>query len=330
MLGEPPDLPARRVLELVRAHWDGQVTSAEQVPTEDGAFHWAVGDDSGPRWAVTADPLDGSRRRSRLLSAYAAAARLASRLDAVLAPVAARSGAPAVDASPGYLVSVAPWADEVAAPRSDVRPEAAALLARLHAVRAPQALPAWTPRIGVRRSTERERLLALLHEPVWRAGPCGEPARRVLHEHRDLLDESVRRLDLLAAAVTGAAGTWVPTHGAPTGTRLVRTEEGLRLRGWGHLALAPAERDLWHVLGGRRGEPESDPDAELAYLAAGGSSWVSADALELFELDWCLGEVADHGVRLAGAHSGSADDSRCLSALADELAALRDLSDRRR
>ncbi len=325
MPGEPHDLSTRRILGSVRAYWDGDVTSAVPVPTDDDAFHWAVGDDAGPRWVATVDPLDGPRRRPRLVSAYSAAARLASRLDAALAPVVGRTGAVAADLTPGYLLSVAPYAEAVPPPGPDVRPDTAALLARLHAVRGPDALPTWSPRIGVRRSADRERLAALLEAAPQAAGPCGEAARRLLRAHRAGLDAAVRRSDLLAAAVIGAAGTWVPTHGAPVGANLVNAEEGLRLRGWGHLALAPPERDLWHVL-----VDDDDPEPELAYLAAGGSPRTSADALELFELDWRLGEAADHALRLAGPHGGSADDSRCLTALADGLVALDLMIDRLR
>ncbi|MGN6132765.1 MAG: hypothetical protein ACTHOK_20745 [Nocardioidaceae bacterium] len=329
MLGEPPDLPTRRVLGAVRAYWDGAVTSAAPAPVEDTAFHWTVGDEAGPRWLATADLLDGPRRRARLLAAYSAAARLASRLDAALAPVPGRAGVVAVDLAPAYLLSVAPYAEAVAPVGPALHPDTAALLARLHAVRGPEALPRWSPRIGARHSDERARLVALLDAPPWSAGPCGEAAWHLLAQHRGVWDAAVRRLDLLAAAVAGAAGTWVPTHGDPRGASLVRTEEGLRLRGWRHLALAPPERDLWHVRGDtgdvrETGDIGADAEAELAYLAAGGSPRVSTDALELFALDWRTGEVADHVARLAGPHCGTADDSRCLAVLVDGLAALED------
>ncbi len=320
VLGEPPDLSPRRVLALARAYWDGEVAVAEPLPVEDRAYHWLLGDDGGHRWVATVDPLDSAWRRQRLVASYTAAARLTGRVDLVLAPVAGRAGAVAVDLSPGYLLSVAPYREPVSPP-DDARAHAASLVAGLHAVSPPRDLPDWSPRIGVRRSPERERLAGLLSGPSWARDECTELAWRLLEEHRAAVEDAVRALDLLAAAVTGTAATWVPTHGAPVGPHVVHTAEGPRLAGWSGLARAPRERDLWQLCGAR-GDDVADPEPELAYLAAGGLPQASPDVLDLFELDHRLGEVGDLVLQLAGPHRTRADDSGCLTALADELAVL--------
>ncbi len=314
MLREPPDLSAARVLDAVRTCWDEEVTRAEHVPVPSPGCHWCVGGEEGPRWLATADPVDGAEQRSALVSAYTGAAVLAGGLDFVVAPVTGRGGAITEDLARSHLLSVAPYLAE-SAPAGGFagdheRAEVATMLARLHGGPRPSGVPLWRPRIGWRQTVQREQLDWVLAGRPWVGGPCAEPAWRLVAEHRTVLAAALRRFDLLAAATSGTASAWVPTHGAPHGRNVRRGPDGARLVDWSALAVAPRERDLRHVFGGATGT-----EAELAYLAGGGSSTLSSDVLELFALEQHLSEIGRHALRFSRQHEGDADDLWCLADL---------------
>ncbi len=323
MIVEPSDLPARRVLDQVRARWDGAAVRAEHLPVGVGAFHWMVGDAHAPRWFATADVPATADDRLQRVSGYDGAATLAAELDFVLAPTRDRNGRIAVDLSPGYLLSVTRYAVGSTGDGSfaddDERAAAAALLGRLHAMPHPPQVRPWAPAIGWRSDARRAGLVRVVRDADWTAGPLSPRAGRLLDRARPAVEAALRRFDLLVAAVRGAADRWVLTHGAPHTANLLRTEHGLRLVGWEGLALAPRERDLRTVLSGAR-----TPLPLESYVAAGGRPGpLSSDTVELFDIEWRLGEVAEHAVRLARPHAGDPDDVRALADLESQLAVLR-------
>ena len=127
----------------------------------------------------------------------------------------------------------------------------------------------------------------------------------------------MRRFLLLGAAVAGSVDRWVVTHGEPHTANLICTPDGPRLVDWGTVCLAPRERDLREALG----EAEGD-EPWFAYVAAGGRPEpLSPDTLELFALEWHLGEIAEHAVRFSRAHADTADERRCFADLETEVAA---------
>ena len=84
------------------------------------------------------------------------------------------------------------------------------------------------------------------------------------------------------------------------------------------MALAPRERDLREVLGAAEGE-----EPWYAYVEAGGRPEpLSADTIELFDLQWHLSEIAEYAVRFSRPHEDTADDRRCFGDLESELTAL--------
>jgi spectinomycin phosphotransferase len=335
---EPPDLPAHRVLDQVRANWDSSSASVEFLPVRTRSFHWVVSDAQGPRWFAIVDALDSSEERLRRIDAYAAASVLAQKLDFVVAPVADRAGRMALMLSPGYLLSVAPFSAGTALDEHGVvdedRAAVAGLLARLHAAPRPQRLRTWKPSVGWRGDAQRGDLVRVVERDDWVAGPLSEPAGRLLNQARGAMASALTRFDLLVAAVRGAADRWVPTHGEPHGGNVLRSPDGHRLVDWRTVSFAPRERDLRVVLRvdvarargasvDLAGETAGAHAVMQAYADAGGRPGrLSPDTFELFDLEERLSNIAASAVRLAGPHDGSDDDERSLAMLERELAGL--------
>lgn len=322
MIAEPPGLPAERVGAVVRDEWAVEVLFAEHLEVGAGAWHWAIGDETGPVWFATVDAVRTSDERRRLLAAYEATSDLAPRLSFVVPPVRTRDGRVGVDLAPGLLLTLAPYLEGVAGsgPLCDdaERGAVAALLGELHRQSRPRHLPVWRPRIGWHAHAGREELERCLAGRGWSGGPWSGPAERLVTDARALITRAIRRFLLLGAAVVGNVDRWVVTHGEPHTANLISTPDGLRLVDWGTVCLAPRERDLREVLGRAEGD-----DPWFAYVEAGGRpAPLSPDTLELFALEWHLSEIAEYAVRFSRAHEDTADDRRCFTDLESEVAAL--------
>jgi len=327
---EPPELPAPRIGAAVQREWGVDVTHAEHAPVGAGAWHWVVGDDLGPQWFATVDAVPTAEERRERLAAYDAASQLAHHLPFVAAPVPTRDARIAVDVAPGRLLTLTPYLEGTSGPGAFAddteRSQVAALLGDLHSFVRPRHLPMWRPRVGWRAHTQRGDLESCLASDAWAGGPWSVPACRLVGDARPVLRACLKRLTLLGAAVNGSISRWVVTHGEPHTANVVHTPDGPRLVDWETLALAPRERDLREVLGSAEGE-----EPWYAYVEAGGlPEPLSPDTVELFALQWHLGEVAEYSVRFSRPHQGTADDQRCFADLEDEVAALvegwRDLS----
>ncbi|MEU9886897.1 phosphotransferase [Sphaerisporangium sp. NPDC051011] len=286
MKDRPEGLEDTALVSAVSEGWDVRVRSATYLPLGAGSYHWAVEDDGGRSWFVTADDLgsendawqesfhdlgsDSGRKGSfedqggendarevafeRLGRAFATAVAL--RRDAglafVLAPIPARTGAPLWRIDPRYAVSVFPMLDgeagEFGAHRPDDRPDVIRLLTELH--RATPVVAATAPRTDLT-LPGRDRLEDALNDlgRTWDGGPFSEPARRLLATRARDVERSLAAFDRLVRQVRETADTWVVTHGEPHPGNLVRTAAGLTLIDWDTVQIAPPERDLWMLTG---------------------------------------------------------------------------------
>jgi spectinomycin phosphotransferase len=87
----------------------------------------------------------------------------------------------------------------------------------------------------------------------------------------------------------------VATHGEPHHANQVVTSQGTVLVDWETLKLAPAERDL-------------------AGLGAGDPAM-----LEMFDLEWRLGEIDAYATWFSAPHTGTEDDAIAYAGLVEEL-----------
>lgn len=91
------------------------------------------------------------------------------------------------------------------------------------------------------------------------------------------------------------------THGEPHGSNIMRTEsDELVLIDWDTAAVAPRERDLWHL------EPEADEDWE-AYSSTSGVSAPNRPAMELYPLWWALSEITGYTETFRSSHGDDAN-----------------------
>jgi spectinomycin phosphotransferase len=213
VLNEPAGVTAELVVEAVRAHWDLDAYSAEHLPVDAGAHHWAVCSDGvGQRWFATVDALDVWSARRR---AYESTRELAGDgLGFVVAPVLSRSAQFVAVLDDQHLISLTPWIQAHSGPGAFAddaeRVAVTGLLGRLHATARPRDVPVWRPEL----------------------------------KHRVALESAL--LDLGRSWDTGP---YAERHTA----NVLWTEHGPLLVDWESVALAPRERDLRTVLAGADG-----------------------------------------------------------------------------
>ena len=170
-------------------------------------------------------------------------------------------------------------------PSAEDRDTVVAMLVRLHGCKAGPAL-----RRDVHVIHHRKELLeAVDAEDRWDSGPYGEATRRRLHMNTDRLDALLSRYDELVSAVDPSG--WVATHGEPHSGNVLRDASGvLHLADVDTMLLAPPERDLWNLTGALHGH---DP---------------RPDYMELYRLQWDLGEIAEYVTHFRRPHDGSPED----------------------
>lgn len=117
--------------------------------------------------------------------------------------------------------------------------------------------------------------------------------RALLRELAPDLRRALTRYDAVAAGLDRSG--WVVTHGEPHGGNFIWTAGGPRLVDWDTVLVAPAARDLWHVL--PAGEPDGDP------------------ALQFYRLAWDLRDVAAYVAEFRGPHVESADTAKAFGGL---------------
>jgi spectinomycin phosphotransferase len=290
----PPEVGDADVLAEVRRTWDADVDRVEHLPVGFGAHHWAAYAGDRARLFVTFDRLEPKRTAARLEAAYAGAAALSQAgLEFVLAGCATPDGSFTVPVAGGAL-SCTPWRERTPDAPPDL-PWTTAALGRLHATDPPPGLPPWRPVVG----PDFAATIATLTHEEWGPGPFAAEARAGVSAHLTDLDRWTRRYHHLAEVARGRA--WVATHGEPDSGNQLLTPEGRLLVDWESLKLAPAELDL-RILVDEGAQTVADPAM-----------------LELFDLEWRLGEVNEYAAWFAAPHTGTLDDEIAFGGLLEEL-----------
>lgn len=290
MFERPTKVSDGQVLALVRENWAHDVTSVEHVPVGFGAWHWRASGPSGPVLFVSLDPPYWHTSET-IERAYASAALLARELEFVHAPLPTPGGTCCVPVGEGWL-SATPWIDG-ARPRGSTT-EAAELVRRLHAAQPPVGAPVWEPQVADDLVDELSNWVS----GPWEGGPFGEVARAAVRDRLPEVDRALRTYRSLTERVDPS--TYVATHGEPDVHNQVRSADGrLLLVDWESFRLAPAERDLLGSVGDH---------------VAGDPALVN-----LFRLEWALGEVRSYSEWLRGAHRDDADTRTAILGLTHEL-----------
>lgn len=291
MQDEPSELPAHRVADFLRTHWDIHPTEVSYAPVGHGSHHWIATDHAGPSWFVTGDRLSGSRFAELAASAETARTLADTGCDFVLAPLPDVSGAVVRRVLPDWAMQVLPYlhgwsTDQGAWTDPDEQRAIARMVGRVHAATTPATVPRWDPTPLCRVDIE-----AALDEPdhPW-AGPYGEQTRAELTDARPRVERLLHRYDELLAAIEADADPWVLTHGEPDSDNVVRTDDGrMFLIDWTSVAIAPRERDLFDVL---QGPVDITPD----YQETAGPYPARPAALTMFGLFWRLSHLG-HDIR---------------------------------
>jgi spectinomycin phosphotransferase len=279
----PSGVSDAAVLNAVRIHWHSGIDTVEHLPVGFGAHHWRASRDDQPVLFVTLDALSARHDLAQLTAAYAGAAALAATglefVHAGLTPYAVAFGPAAL--------SVTPWLD--GSSPDEINPATTRdMLTRLHQT-APPPIPVWRPLVPLPFAND---LGARVRMP-WTLGPYGEKARQAILAKLSEVDAWVARYHWRAAEA--AERTWVATHGEPHHANQLVTKHGTVLVDWETLKLAPAERDL-------TGIGDGDPPM-----------------LEMFDLEWRLGEINEYATWFAAPHTGTEDDAIAYAGLVEEL-----------
>jgi spectinomycin phosphotransferase len=287
MLSAPADLTRADVRAGLASGWGIEGVDVRHRPVGFGSHHWAVTDDAGRRWFVTADTagpwLEPALRTAAELSAAG--------LEFVVAPVMSAAGTATHPVGRRYLLSVYPHVDGESGDFERHRPEDVAplkaLLARLHATAAKsvETLDLDLPRLD-------ELVTARV---TTGDGPYGERARALLTAKSATIDQLLADYDRLRVRLP-RLDEWVVTHGEPHPGNILRTAVGLKLVDWDTTRLAPPERDLWLV---------DERPAEPAYA--------------FFRLRWRLSEIASFAAELSVPHAETGDTSAIFRYLGDCL-----------
>ena len=299
--------------------WGFDVEAADYAALGGGSYHWVVRDAEGMRGFITVDDLDvkpwlGDTRGSvfdGLKRAFGAAVALRDAgLDFVLAPILADGGETVRRIGPRHAIALFPFVDGHAGQfwRSDAAERAAILtmLAELHQATPAATSVARTVDLGLPGRGELESALQSLDQ-TWPGGPCSESARQALARHASYVAELLFLFDRLAADVAQRSSDWVITHGEPHAGNVMRAGDGHVLIDWDTVALAPAERDLWMLVGDSGGEA-------TIYTEATGRE-LDHVAVDFFHLTWDLADIAAFTQQLRSPHRHSEDTVRAFEGL---------------
>lgn len=283
----PTDVDTGELLTVVQQSWDPSVEALDYLAVGFGAQHWRARIDGEPGYFVTFDGLGERHTLQTLHAAYAGASALArTGLDFVIAPID-----PVVVPVADGAVSVTPWVFGTAADVID-EDTTAAMLHRLHAIDLSTLggeLPSWRPVVGADFGDHVDVCL----RRSWSGGPYGARSREAIAAALDDIRRwTARYIELGRIARTRP---WVPTHGEPGWHNKLITASGTVIVDWETLKLAPAERDLQTLGVGDR------------------------LMLELFDVEWRLGEVSEYMTWFAGLHGDTDDDRLAFDGLMHEL-----------
>jgi spectinomycin phosphotransferase len=312
------------IRDLIGDGWGIVVQELHEVLEGGGAHHWSAWDTDGHRWFVTCDDLatkpwlgdDHDTVFQKLLAAYATAMDLQRRgQTAVVAPIPTRSHAPAQRLEERHSLAVFEHVDGTPGRWGQPLPTEAThqlmmVLAGLHLT------PATTPTrsdhsLQVPGGGAFDAALAATDRP-WNSGPLSDAARRILHEHLDVITVWLREVSCTAARLTTARRNLVVTHGEPHPGNLIHTADGLRVVDWDTVALAPPERDLWMIA-------DVNPTA-IEHYQRHTATMLDHELLAAYRLLWTVTDLAAFTAQLHAPHSGNADDERALRGLNELLA----------
>lgn len=308
MKSPPSGLDAGALRAAVAHHWALDIATFAFDPVGAGSYHWRLATTHGQRYFVTVDDLDAKPAwgtdRAETFAAMCevfdmACALHADGLDFVVAPLHSTSGQLVERLNARFSLVVHPFVDGRTGSFDDVttsgdRKRLLAALAELHQEPEPSSFR--LARVFPERRL-LEAALADLDHP-WDAGPYARRAHDWLAEHRDRVQQLVADLDFAASP---RASDLVVTHGEPHPGNLVWTRHGLRLVDWDTVALAPPERDLWHV----RCE---HPDELAEYERATGHP-VDHVAMRSYAAAWRLSDIALYLDDLRRPHDDDADSA---------------------
>ncbi|HZS93353.1 MAG TPA: phosphotransferase [Chloroflexota bacterium] len=315
MRTQPVDLSETLIVEGL-AYYSVRPTALEYLPVGFGSHHWRAADRQGRSLFLTVDDLyaklagvDDTHDAvfERLSRAFATAKTLRDRadLDFVVAPLAAQDDSLAQRLTDRYSLAVFPMLDGVT-PDADGeftsdtdRAAVLSILVELHAV---ETTVASDVREDPSLIPNRAELMATMDDLArpWNEGPYGEPARRLLSAHADDVVSLLGVYDRLAQNVSRDRNRMVITHGEPHAANVLITADGYRLVDWDSVLVAPPERDLSMLGGGR--------DVLDTYSAATGVA-VRPDAMDLYQMWFDLAEIAGYIRIFYGPHVGSADSA---------------------
>jgi len=315
MLVAPEDLDEAVLAGAVERGWGIRVASMGYLAAGWGSHHWKVAGADGAAWFVTVDELENKQVTAtesmddgfgRLRAALGAAVALrdAGR-EFVVAPVPAGGGAPAVRFGGRFAIAVYPlvdgrshqWGEWTAQLRSAALDmvatvHTAPVRARGHALADDFAVPF------------RDQVEAVCSGgDVPERGPYTARAVRLLREHATAIRRLLRRYDELAAVGRALRpGRNVLTHGEPHPGNVMLAGDGWRLVDWDTAAIAPPERDLWHLDPG-------DGSTLDAYAAMTGVA-PRPELIEGYRLGWDIKDLACDAARFFRPHAGDANDAK--------------------
>jgi spectinomycin phosphotransferase len=315
----PEEFEVSALIESLAQSWSIDVETLDYAAVGGGSYHWVVRDREGRRGFATVDDLDvkpwlGDTRESvfaGLRSAFDAAVALRdSGLDFVVAPVLTGGGETLRRVGPRYAIALFPFVDgqagEFGRYNAAERVAILAMLAELHQATPVAASVARTVHLGLPGRGELESALEALDQ-TWSGGPFSEPARQALASHASDVAELLSLFDRLAADVARRSSNWVVTHGEPHAGNVMQTGNGHVLIDWDTVALAPAERDLWMLVGDAAGSVDS-------YTGVTGHE-LDRVAVDFFRLTWDLADTAAFTHQLRSAHRHNEDTMRAFKAL---------------
>lgn len=320
MFTRPGELSDADIVRCLADGWGVKVSTVEWVPVGFGSYHWqALGDEE--RWFVSVDDLDARHRDEsetrldafrRLAAALTVARSLRDAgLDFVVAPTVALSGEIVHPINDRYVAALYDYVDGESHlwGAYPTRTDRLAVLDRIVAVHT--SPPARVP-MAIRDDLAipgRDRLDLLLagDDSPWGPGPYAEPARALLHDHRDALGRVLARYDDLVGEVTRYPERMVITHGEPHRGNTINTVDGVALIDWDTALLAPPERDLWALI---------DEDARIeAFYTERTGVMLDAAALGLYRLWWDLCEISLFTAEFRAPHTDTEDTRVAWAAL---------------
>lgn len=293
MYGEAP-LSDGALAAALDTSWGLRTTVFEYRRIGYGSYHWLATAQGGSRWFVTVDSGGGP---FAVRQAYDLARRLAEAdLDFVRAPQPTNDGQVVVELGE-WLVSAWPWLEGRSATygeHTSVADLAATMwcVRRLHDFEAlrpvPELVEDW-------QLSGRAALGRLMDDVGWGSGPYASEARELVLNASGRIGQDLAQYDELVELLIVSGGEFVITHGEPYAANVIHTSDGPKLIDWDTVRWAPKERDLWSLV-----------DRE-GWRNGYGDEPVSADAVEVYRLQWELSEIAGFGQLLASAGEQSSD-----------------------